>query len=346
MEIKQQLFCRHGRNPILRREHWRHTVNAVFNPGAVKLDGETLLLVRVEDRSGISHLAVARSQDGYTDWRIDSEPALKLEPQLYEEAWGIEDPRITRVGDEYFIVYTGYSRGGPLVRLASTRDFRTFERHGTLMPPDDKDAALFPQKIGDRWALLHRPAPQADAHGRIGAHIWLSWSPDLRHWGDHTILIHARQGGWWDANKIGLGPPPMLTDYGWLILYHGVRATSSGAIYRLGLAMLDRDNPGRLLIRSNEWIFGPEADYERIGDVPDVVFPCGWTLDDDDRTVRLYYGAADTSVCVATGKLDEIISFLYGHCICGKPHAPGDRCPVAGREPIEASNFLAPADFA
>jgi predicted GH43/DUF377 family glycosyl hydrolase len=130
-----------------------------------------------------------------------------------------------------------------------------------------------------------------------------------------------------------------MTNYGWLILYHGVRATSSGAIYRLGLAMLDRDDPGRLLIRSNEWIFGPEADYERIGDVPDVVFPCGWVLDDDGQTVRLYYGAADTSVCVATGELNEILSFLYGHCICGKPHVLGDRCPVAGREPIEASSF-------
>jgi predicted GH43/DUF377 family glycosyl hydrolase len=207
------------------------------------------------------------------------------------------------------------------------------------MPPDDKDAALFPHKIDNRWALLHRPAPQADARGRIGAHIWLSWSPDLRHWGDHTVLVHARQGGWWDANKIGLGPPPMLTAYGWLILYHGVRETSSGAIYRLGLAMLDRDDPGSLLVRSNEWIFGPEVEYERIGDVPDVVFPCGWIFDDDNRDVRLYYGAADTSVCVATAKLDEIISFLYGHCICGKSHVPGDRCPVAGRELIEASSF-------
>jgi predicted GH43/DUF377 family glycosyl hydrolase len=337
--MKQQLFTRYEGNPILKREHWKHTVNAVFNPGAAKLDGETLLLVRVEDRSGVSHLSVARSRDGYTDWSVDPEPALKLEPQLYEEAWGIEDPRITRVGDEYFIVYTGYSRGGPLVRLASTRDFRTFKRHGTLMPPDDKDAALFPHKIDNRWALLHRPAPQADARGRIGAHIWLSWSPDLRHWGDHTVLVHARQGGWWDANKIGLGPPPMLTAYGWLILYHGVRETSSGAIYRLGLAMLDRDDPGSLLVRSNEWIFGPEVEYERIGDVPDVVFPCGWIFDDDNRDVRLYYGAADTSVCVATAKLDEIISFLYGHCICGKSHVPGDCCPVAGREPIEASSF-------
>lgn len=337
MPERVQLFRRFSGNPILTRDHWPHTVNAVFNPGAASVDGETLLLVRVEDRSGVSHLAIARSRDGCTGWKIDPEPTLTFNPQLYEEAWGLEDPRITRVGDEYFIVHTGYSRGGPLVRLASTRDFRSFKRHGTLMPPDDKDAALFPCKINNRWALLHRPAPQIDASGAIGTHIWLSWSPDLRHWGDHTVLIHARQGGWWDADKIGLGPPPLLTDHGWLILYHGVRRTISGGIYRLGLAMLDRDDPGELLVRSNEWIFGPETDYERTGDMPDVVFPCGWILDMDGQTLRLYYGAADTSVCLATGTLDEIIAFLYGHCICGHPHQPGDRCPIAGKEPVDAA---------
>jgi predicted GH43/DUF377 family glycosyl hydrolase len=140
--------------------------------------------------------------------------------------------------------------------------------------------------------------------------------------------MHARQGGWWDANRIGLGPPPMLTDHGWLILYHGVRTTVSGSIYRLGLAMLDRENPSLVLVRGNEWVFGPETEYERSGDVADVVFPCGWILGDDGRTVRLYYGAADTTVCVATGDLEEIIGFLYRHCICGCHHKLGERCPT------------------
>lgn len=332
MPAREQLFHRYEGNPILTRDHWPHTVNAVYNPGAVQLDGETLLLVRVEDRSGISQLSIARSRDGCTGWRIDPEPALAFDPQLYEEAWGLEDPRITRVGDEYFIVYTGYSRGGPLVRLASTRDFHSFKRLGTLMPPHDKDAALFPGKFNGRWALIHRPSPEIDVSGTIGTHIWLSWSPDLSHWGDHTVLIRARQGGWWDADRIGLSPPPLLTEYGWLILYHGMRRIASGAIYRLGLAMLDRDDPGRLLVRSNEWIFGPETDYERTGDNPDVVFPCGWILEENGRTLRLYYGAADTSVCLAFGKLDEIIDFLYSHCICGRRHKPGDRCAIAGKE--------------
>jgi predicted GH43/DUF377 family glycosyl hydrolase len=208
------------------------------------------------------------------------------------------------------------------------------------MPPDDKDAALFPCQFDGRWALLHRPSSSVNLAGKVGAHIWLSWSPDLRHWGDNMILVHARQGGWWDANKIGLGPPPLLTDYGWLILYHGVRTTVSGSIYRLGLALLDRDNPGLVMARGNEWVFGPEAEYERSGDVSDVVFPCGWILEEDRRTVRLYYGAADTTVCVATGDIDEIIGYLYRHCVCGNLHETGECCPVAAREYVDVTgNF-------
>ena len=124
------------------------------------------------------------------------------------------------------------------------------------MPPEDKDAALFPVRFNGRWAMLHRPMPAAAS---VGAHIWLSWSPDLKHWGDHHILLRARRGGWWDANKIGLSPPPLRTDEGWLLLYHGVRMTASGAIYRLGLALLDLDDPTKVIYRSDEWVFEPEA---------------------------------------------------------------------------------------
>ncbi len=334
MVARQKLFERDPNNPILTPDLWPHTVNAVFNPGAVEVEGgETVLLVRVEDRSGISHLGVARSPDGYSNWRIEPDDTFQMLPGHYAETWGVEDPRITKCNDEYMIVYTGYSRGGPLVCLAVTKDFRTFERRGILMPPDDKDAALFPCRFGDRWALLHRPSSITGLGGHPGSHIWLSWSPDLRHWGDHSVLVHARQGGWWDANKIGLGPPPLLTDYGWLILYHGVRATAAGAIYRVGLALLDRDDPGVVKIRGNEWVFGPSTEYERSGDVPDVVFPCGWILESDTGTVRLYYGAADTSVCIATGNLEQIIGYLHRHCICGETHALGECCDAARRDP-------------
>ena len=210
-------------------------------------DGETLLLLRVEDRRGLSHLTVARSSDGVGEWRVDAAPTFPADPEGHpEELWGIEDPRITWVEDQqlYFIAYTAYSAAGPLVSLATTADFVTFTRLGPVMPPDDKDAALFPVRFDGRYAMLHRPSPTSTG----GAHIWLSYSTDLMHWGDHQILLRARKGGWWDANKIGLSPPPLLTDEGWLILYHGVRHTIAGGIYRLGLALLDTEDPRRVLL--------------------------------------------------------------------------------------------------
>ena len=305
-----ELFQRYEVNPILRASDFPHTVSAVFNPGAAHFGRETLLLVRVEDRTGVSHLSVARSADGVLDWEIDADRRLLPEEESEPERFGIEDPRITLCGDEYMIVYTGYSNAGPLVCLASTRDFKSFERRGTLMPPEDKDAALFPQTFDGRWALIHRPIAIEPKHA---AHIWLSWSPDLRHWGDHAILLPAREGSWWDSHKVGLGPPPLLTEQGWLLLYHGVRVTPAGSIYRLGLALLDAERPSQVLARSIEWIFGPQASYEHAGDVGDVVFPCGWLLEDDEDTVRLYYGAADTTVCVARARISELLRWLQRH---------------------------------
>jgi len=305
-----ELFTRHPSNPIIAASHLPYQANSVFNPGATMWNGETILLVRVEDRRGLSHLTVARSSDGASEWRIGPEPSLVSDPKAHpEEIWGIEDPRLTYVQDEHrwIIAYTAYSRGGALVSLAATKDFETFERLGPVMTPEDKDAALFPVRFNGRWALIHRPI----SPGAFGAHMWVSYSPDMIHWGDHRILLRARQGAWWDARKIGLSPPPLETDRGWLILYHGVRHTAAGAIYRLGLALLDRDDPTQVLRRGSEWVFSPVEPYERAGDVGDVVFPCGWTCVGDE--VRIYYGAADTSVCLATASLSVLLDWLDEH---------------------------------
>ena len=186
------MFQRHPNNPILTAADWPYPAHTVFNPGATLLpSGETLLLVRVEDRRGMSHLTVARSQDGIGDWHIDSQPTFSASPEQYpEELWGIEDARIVHLDplDRFAVTYTAYSRAGPLVALAMTNDFRTFDRHGSIMSPEDKDAAFFPRQFGGRWALIHRPVPNiADAK----ANMWLSFSPDLRNWGDH---MHASRG--------------------------------------------------------------------------------------------------------------------------------------------------------
>ena len=303
-----ELFHRNKLNPILTAEDWPYPVNSVFNAGATLLqDGSTLLLCRVEDRTGLSHFCAARSANGKDSWHIDPKPTLLPDPDNFpEELWGIEDPRITFVEKlkKYAVVYTAYTRDGPGVALALTEDFHSFERYGVIMPPEDKDAALLPYRIDGNWAMIHRPvsAPRA--------HIWISYSPDLKNWGKHILMMDARKGAWWDANKIGLSPPPIETPYGWLVIYHGVKQSCSGCIYRLGLALFDLKKPETLIKRGREWIFSPQEPYEQQGDVDNVVFPCGYTIGSDGDTINLYYGAADTSIALATGSINELLEWL------------------------------------
>jgi len=310
------LIERYAENPILSAADWPYRINTVFNPGATLLkDGTTLLLCRVEDMRGHSHLTVARSQDGISSWEIDTEPTLLPDTENFtEELWGIEDPRVTYVPEleQYAILYTAYSRGGPGVSMALTKDFRKFERLGVVMPPEDKDAALLPHRINGEWALVHRPV------GSVGAHMWLSFSTDLKHWGTHKLMLEARRGAWWDANKIGLCNPPIETERGWLVVYHGVRQTCAGCIYRLGLALFELEAPDVCLIRGDEWIFGAEKEYELIGDVGNVVFPCGHTVLPDGDTLRLYYGAADSCIGLATTSISTLLDWLDSH---GRPYA-------------------------
>jgi predicted GH43/DUF377 family glycosyl hydrolase len=319
-----QLFRRAKTNPILSAADWPYPVNSVFNAGATLLpDGTTLLLCRVEDRRGHSHLTVARSANGVDNWRIEPQPTLMADPEHFpEELWGIEDPRITYLAElgKYAVVYTAFTRDGPGVSLALTEDFHTFERYGVIMPPEDKDAALLPHRIAGQWALIHRPvsAPRA--------HMWMSYSPDLRHWGNHKLMLEARRGAWWDANKIGLSPPPLETSQGWLVIYHGVRQTAAGSIYRLGLALFDLQVPEHCLVRGDEWIFGPQEPYEQRGDVDNVVFPCGYTVPDGD-IMYLYYGAADTSICLATGSVRVLLASLEEHSSKAGNRLKGDQDP-------------------
>ena len=259
------LFERHSKNPILTSSNWPYPAHTVFNAGATLLaDGTTLLLCRVEDRRGHSHLCAARSPNGIDGWVIDERPTLMPHPEAHhEELWGIEDPRITWMPDlgKFAVVYTAFSKDGPGVALALTQDFRSFERFGLVMQPDDKDAALLPRRIKGNFALIHRPVTDA------AANIWISYSPDLRNWGAHKPILLARKGAWWDANKIGLSPPLIETKEGWLMIYHGVRCTATGSLYRLGLALFSAEDPSVCISRGDEWVFGPEAIYERDGDV-------------------------------------------------------------------------------
>ena len=217
----RELFHRHKLNPILTAANWPYPVNTVFNPGATLLaDGTTLLLCRVEDRRGQSHLCAARSANGVDGWQIDPQPTLLPDPEHYpEEIWGIEDPRITYVPELESVCHClhGLHSRWPGRGSGATEDFHLFERYGMIMPPEDKDATLLAAPHRGRWALIHRPVSSPRAH------MWISYSPDLSHWGSHALMLEARRGGWWDANKIGLSPPPIETPEGWLMIYHGVR---------------------------------------------------------------------------------------------------------------------------
>lgn len=267
------------------------------DPRSIAVDGGVWL-------TSISHLRVARSTDGI---RFQIAPAPALVSATAYESYGIEDPRITAIDGTFWINYTAVSSYGIATALASTRDFNTFERHGVIFPPDNRDVTIFPEKIGGRFAALHRPMPSGG--GLAKPAIWAASSSDLRSWGNHRLVASARVGQWDDA-KIGGGAVPFRVHTGgqdaWLAIYHGV--TTSPPAYSLGALLLDVNDPARVIARSQEPIMCPEAAYEREGFFGGVVFTCG-ALVDGDR-VRVYYGAADGVTAVADVSLQQMLSGL------------------------------------
>jgi predicted GH43/DUF377 family glycosyl hydrolase len=247
--------------------------------------------------TAISHLRVARSQDG-VNFTVDETPALF--PSGPYEAYGIEDPRVSQMGDTYLVNYVGVSALGIVTCLASTRDFKTFERKGVIFPPDNKDVAIFPEQIGGRYYALHRPS--TSAFGR--PEIWLAESPDLLCWGSHRRLIGLRENGWEDG-RIGASAVPFRVDGGWLEIYHGASRHNR---YHLGALLLDAQQPWKVLARSARPILEPQADYEVNGFFGNVVFSCGALC--ENGLVRIYYGAADTCMALVEIPLEEILSSL------------------------------------
>jgi predicted GH43/DUF377 family glycosyl hydrolase len=250
--------------------------------------------------TSISHLRLARSQDGIA-FRVDEAPALSAAHPL--EAFGLEDARITFLDGTYWVNYTAVSSAGIATALASSADLRTFERHGIIFAPPNRDVTIFPEKIGGRYVALHRPMPEGI--GRPA--IWLASSADLLSWGDHRLVAAARPHEW-DDLKIGSGAVPFRVRVGgrdaWLAVYHGV--TASPLTYALGALLLDGADPSRVLGRSRHPILAPEAPYEREGFFANVVFTCG-LLAEGDR-VRIYYGASDGVTCVADLSLASILA--------------------------------------
>lgn len=276
-------------------KRWRRDANGVdsSDPRTITAHGSTWL-------TSISHLRVARSTDGI---RFEVEPVPALRPATPYESFGIEDPRITLLDGTYWINYSAVSPYGIATALASTTDFATFERHGIIFPPNNRDVTIFPGRIDGRYVALHRPMPEGIGQPAM----WLASSSDLISWGEHRLVASAREASWDDA-KIGGGAVPIRVATadrdGWLAVYHGV--TRSPLTYSLGALLLDADDPARVIARSRDPILSPEAPYEREGFFGGVVFTCGLLADED--LVRIYYGAADGVTAVADLSLDEIMA--------------------------------------
>jgi predicted GH43/DUF377 family glycosyl hydrolase len=294
---------RYSGNPILTTKDFPIPVNSVFNAAVACYHDQVILLNRVEDLSGSSCLWVARSDDGI-HFAPDPNPALlpaTKEPFRTVEHFSIEDPRITQIEDVYYITYAGYSQHDCATVLAKTVDFQSYERLAVITVPDNKNVVLFPEKIGGRFARLERPITRTSQRG----HIWISFSDDLIYWGDPHFVMGVRPRKW-DEFKIGPGAPPIKTEKGWLEIYHGVRETASGYLYRLGAVLLDLEEPWRVVGRASPAILSPAMTEDFQGNVGNVVFTCGALL--EERVLKVYYGAADHYMCLASAPIEEIIS--------------------------------------
>lgn len=299
--FKRDLFERWERNPLITMQDIPYRCNTVFNAGAVKYNNEYILLIRVESLEGHSVIVAARSNDGY-HFSVDKEPCISpslIEPFKTYEQRGVEDPRVIYLEGAYYIIYTAYSCYGARLGLARTNNFKIFERVALISEPGNKDGVLFPRKVNGQYVRLDRPI------GNGIGNIWISYSNDLINWGNTDLVAEVRQGRW-DYYRIGASVPPIETNKGWLEIYHGIKLTPSGPIYRLGALLLDLENPGKVIGRSDTPLLSPREFYERVGDINNVVFSCGAVVEDDGE-IKLYYGAADTCICLATAYIGEIL---------------------------------------
>jgi predicted GH43/DUF377 family glycosyl hydrolase len=262
------------------------------DPRAIGYDGRDYLTT-------MSHFRLVASGDGISFAEDLSYPAMFGQGEL--ESYGIEDCRVAQIGQTYYLTFTKVSEHGVGVGLRSTTDWRNVVQHGMILPPHNKDCAIFGEQIGGKYFALHRPSSPTIG----GNYIWIAESPDLVHWGQHRCLAHSRPGRW-DSARVGAGAAPIRTPEGWLEIYHGANGEHR---YCLGALLLDLESPWKVLARSREPIMEPIADYERTGFFGNVVFANGHVVDGD--TVTLYYGASDSVICGARLSLQEILQNLH-----------------------------------
>lgn len=299
---KGQIIKRYKKNPILTKDDVPYSVETVHNAGVTKCNNKYIMLFRSHLRNGRSIIGIAESEDGF-NFIVRPKPFITPEKNglfsIYEE-FGVEDPRICKIKEDYYITYSAYSKHGVRIALAKTKDFNSIEKISFITTADYRNLVLFPEKFNGRYVRIDRP------HSKISPwSMWISYSPDLVHWGDSELIIKPVQYHW-DEMKIGPGATPFKTDDGWLNIYHGVFPTMSGSVYRLGVALHDLNDPAKIIGVADNWILQPEDEWEITGYVHNVVFACG-AVPENDGTVKIYWGGADSVMCVGTAIIKELV---------------------------------------
>lgn len=296
------IIKRYSGNPILTKKDVPYEVVTVHNAAVAKYNNQYIMLFRSHKRNGRSIIGIATSKNGF-DFKVRPQPFIEPEKSglfsIYEQ-FGVEDPRICKIDDEYYITYSAYSEYGVRIALAKTQNFKEIEKISFITEADYRNIVLFPEKIDGQFIRLDRP------HSDICPwSIWISYSPDMIHWGNSKVLIKPEKYHW-DEMKVGPGATPIKTSEGWLNIYHGVFSTMSGSVYRLGVALHDLEDPSKIIGVADDWILQPEDDWEVNGYVHNVVFTCG-AIAEEDESVKIYWGGADTVMCVGTANIQKLV---------------------------------------
>lgn len=302
----REILWRYSRNPVI-PANLLPTSNSIFNSAVVPFQGEFAGIFRCDNTKREMAIHSGRSRNGF-DWDISPEPIqfLSDDPELAHSEY-CYDPRVCWIEDRFYLTWcNGYH--GPTIGVGYTRDFETFHRLENAFLPYNRNGVLFPRKIRGKYAMLSRPSDRG--HTPFGD-IFYSESPDLEHWGHHRFVM-APKGGW-QTTKVGAGPTPIETDEGWLVFYHGVITQCNGFEYSFGAALLDFDEPWKVMYRTAPYLLAPREVYERVGDTPNVVFPCAALVDAPTGRIAVYYGAADTVTALVFARLEEVVDFVKGN---------------------------------
>lgn len=301
----QEVMWRYSKNPIV---GWNpiKTAARIYNSALVPYGDGYAGVFRADHKNGRAHLHFGTSKDA-VNWDFEEEKIKWVDEEGNPRQPGYAyDPRVAKIGNTYYITWCDDFPGAS-VGVGYTKDFKTFVRLPNAFLPFNRNGVLFPRKIGGKYIMLSRPSDSG--HTPFGD-VFLSESPDMVHWGNHKLVMTSGGRGWWQGTKIGTGPVPVETSEGWLLIYHGVSGTCNGFVYSMGAALLDLENPAKVIYRASDYILTPEKEYETAGFVPNVAFPCATLCDAKTGRIAVYYGAADTYIAIGFTKVDMLLDFM------------------------------------